>query len=89
MSPDQIVAHYQAATIEELVVTDVGFDPASRLLSFSWLSESDEYYLVEYSTDLTNWIELDTGFFSGGATTTYPFVVPAGFEQVFMRATRY
>ena len=89
LSPDQIVAHYQAATIEELVVTDVGFDPASRLLSFSWLSESDEYYLVEYSRDLTNWIELDSGFFSGGATTTYPFVVPAGFEQVFMRATRY
>ena len=89
LSRAQIQAHFAAATappVVELKVVSFSYDPDSRLLSFTWTSAPNQMFIVEYSDDMINWVELTDSQESEGATTSYRFPAPVGLEQVYARA---
>jgi len=80
---------------DDFRITSVSYDNNAKApsVTFAWNSRPKADYIVEYSTDLENWEELDDGFASQGETTsfTHEFVPDfpnlIGTERLYYRVT--
>jgi hypothetical protein len=73
---------------QELEITSIDIDPVSRNITITWNSRETGRYIIERSTDLLNWDELDDSYPANGDLTTF---VDAGvfgdLSKVFYRVT--
>ena len=54
-----------------LRITGIDFDPATRNVTITWTSRKTGRYIIERSTDLLDWDELEDSFLSDGDSTSY------------------
>ena len=73
---------------QELEITSIDIDPGSRNITITWASRETGRYIIERSTDLLNWDELDDSYPANGDSTTF---IDAGvfgdLSKVFYRVT--
>lgn len=56
---------------QDFVITNITRERGASQLQLQWNSTAGATYLLETSTDLSNWLEIDDGVESDGATTEY------------------
>jgi hypothetical protein len=66
------------------------FGPGDGQVTITFDSTSNATYIVERSTDLLTWDELNDNLASAGEVTTFTDIsLPAGTAKVFYRVTRF
>ena len=94
LTPEQVAAMFnnpgatafEAPPSASFAITEVRFDAESGNASITWNSGLGETYLLESSTNLTQWDEVEDGITSGGEMTTYVDMgIPDGTEVRYYR----
>jgi len=82
LTPEEIASHANAwlgpDDLSGPIITTISKTPSGNnsLVSFTWNSRPAVSYVVERSSDLEIWFELDDSLPSGGATTTFQETIP-------------
>ena len=69
----------------ELEITGIEVDTAADSAMITWASKPGKTYAVDSSDDLNNWVELDDGVSSGGASTSFTELDLGGATKRFYR----
>ena len=70
--------------------TEVAYDADLDEAAFTWTSAPGERFIIDYSEDLVNWIELEDGWQASmvGETTSYLDVNAGLFDRKYYRVER-
>ena len=75
---------------KSLVITNLESGPGDGQVTITFDSTSNATYIVERSTDLLTWEELNDNVSSAGEVTTFTDIsLPSGTAKVFYRVTRF
>lgn len=78
-----------AGTASELAISSIApsFGNDEPKVTITWISQSEQSYAVDYSTDLVNWVELNDDVPSGGDSTEFVHSFLPGFLELEREST--